>query len=207
MYSDEPSHEYEKWNTYVRQHPEKIMMEAKIKDDWIRENEALNLCALKRIRSIVPPSIYSRYSLNLLLKELPGEVARRVWDNKILWLTRTPKSYISRLHASAFCYTYRYEDLDEVELRAVWASLPDRFECDPDGRKESWKSGIELTLKQGSTIFPQYGINKENLSDRDVEIMLNGMTRAPAYRYVCSELYYLSILTCTISSFCVYVII
>ena len=185
MYSEEPFHDYEKWNAYVKNHPEKLKRDSHAKDKWTRENELLNLCALRRIRSIVPPSIHCNYTLNMLLDELPHDVARRVWNHKILWFTRMPKNYIAKLHTSDLRYTYRYSDLDELEMRAVWATLPDSFDSDPDGKKTAWKFGLEHALMSGPARIPLLSADDGDIAAVvEAEAVLSLMSRASAYRCV-----------------------
>lgn len=46
-----------------------------------------------------------------------------------------------------FVVAKKYEQYDLVELRAVTACLPERFEVDPDGRKAAWRAAFLLRVQ------------------------------------------------------------
>ena len=52
------------------------------------------------------------------------------------------------MHAADLNLTYSIQGLDLVELRAVWACLPETFENDGDDRKAGWKEKVLTRLKE-----------------------------------------------------------
>ena len=79
---------------------------------------------------------------------LPEPLAQRVWQKKVLWLTRVQPEFIARIHVADLSMKYSIQGLDLVELRAVWAALPDKFENDNDERKAQWRSKCLDRLKE-----------------------------------------------------------
>jgi len=109
------------------------------------------LCdSLIRMRSFIPPDIFSTTLEALLHLGLTPELARRVLGKRSLWLTRMSSDEIARLHEADLNGRFNYagETLDLVELAAIYASLPDRFVNDKMGKKAEWRDGIERTLRE-----------------------------------------------------------
>jgi hypothetical protein len=52
---------------------------------------------------------------------------------------RCDSAFIARLHAVDLHNKFNCQGLDLVELRAVWAALPLKFENDMDERKSEWR--------------------------------------------------------------------
>ena len=109
------------------------------------------LCdSLIRMRSYIPPDIFSTTLEALLHLGLTPELAKRVLGKRSLWLTRMSSDEIARLHEADLNGRFNYsgETLDLVELAAIYASLPDRFVNDKMGKKAEWRDGIERTLRE-----------------------------------------------------------
>lgn len=119
-------------------------------EEWRRSVDSFLCESLLRTRSYVPPDIFSTTFEALLLLGLTPEIARRVLGKKCLWLTRMSSDEISRLHEADLNgrFNTQGENLDLVEVAAVYASLPDRFVNDRLGKKVEWKDGIERTLRE-----------------------------------------------------------
>jgi len=176
--------EFEKWDHFVRNHPEYKIKEENKKIMWKRDNEAINLLALKYMRSLVPPDIVTNCTLKTLESNSPNKaVAKRIWTKKALWLTRIPKERIARLHIADLQTKYSVQGLDEVELRAVYCSLPEQFENDANGTKSSWRNDILDVLKAKRERLPWSGASEDHSpSKREMEKVLSEMDRNAAYR-------------------------
>lgn len=133
--------EFTKWDEYVRNHPEYKAQEENNRKEWMLSNTTVNYLCRNRIRALVPCDI-THASLQQLEADLPKPIAQRVWTRKALWLTRMRPQDIAKLHFVDLRSKYSVQGLDEVELRAVWASLPDTFENDHSKEKETWKKSI-----------------------------------------------------------------
>ena len=154
MGDESASDEYDKWDHFVRNHPKYKEQEELKQDLWKKENEVINRAAVRVLRTIVPADIVSNCTLPLLETSLPKAVARRVWTKKALWLTRISTDHIAKLHVADLQTKYSCQGLDELELRAVWACLPERFENDPKGDKAQWRSGVLDALKAKREALP-----------------------------------------------------
>jgi len=115
---------------------------------WLQREAGANAVALSSMRSLMPVNInaLSAQELCVKAKELGGvmtlELATEFKNNKLLqWIITDPKD-IARANfltgPSAACFE-AIESLDIVEMRAIAACLPMRFELDGDGRKEEWR--------------------------------------------------------------------
>jgi len=116
---------------------------------WRRSVDAFLCESLLRMRSYVPPDIFSTTIEALLHLGLTPELARRVLTKKCLWLTRMSMDEIARLHEADLNgrFSTQGENLDLVELAAIYASLPERFVNDRLCKKVEWRDGIERTLR------------------------------------------------------------
>ena len=65
---------------------------------------------------------------------------------KILWLVHADPKLTAKTHVADLRSRYAYHNLDAVELRAVYASLPTEFENDHDGAKRIWRTEIRRKL-------------------------------------------------------------
>jgi hypothetical protein len=157
---------------------------------WERDNEPVNLQALLRIRSVVPSGIFLSCSLSNLESCIPPAIAKRIWTKKCLWLTRMAPARIAKLHIADLQTKYATQGLDEVELRAVWASLPEAFENDSSGSKEAWKKNIFQALgsKRNKPLpwasTDTIAATTAGLSREVVLEFLDSVTRADPYKYV-----------------------
>lgn len=180
------SDEFTKWDNFIRNHPEHKRREEERKLAWERQNTALNEACLRRIRSIVPACIVSTATLAQLESQLPPAVAKRVWTKKALWLTRLSVARIGKLHVADFQSKYSTQGLDEVELRAIWATLPPKFENDERGGKANWKDGIYNGIMAKAKVLPWGDMEP---SSEGIEEYLNTVDVAVPYRYIHMRLY------------------
>ena len=149
---DEAQAEFDKWDKFIRNHPEHIAaMEEEVKA-WVATNEPHNQAALRLMRSYLPPNIWNseRAELDRSLSSagLPPALVKRVWEKKVLWLLRAEPGFIARIHAADLNLKYTIQGLDLTEVRAVYACLPDKFENDSDDRKEEWRAKCLSRLKE-----------------------------------------------------------
>lgn len=177
--------EFNKWDEYVRNHPEFKAKEEKKQTDWYTDNFEVNLHCLYRIKSIVPPNI-CQTTYAKLEKRLPPTVCKRVWMRKALWLVRYDKDVIAKAHIADLQTKFSTQGLDEVELRAVWASLPDKFENDNRDLKAAWKASILVSLQSKALPLPAQlrgDYVGEAVVDKGkaIESFVSSMTRNPAY--------------------------
>ena len=117
---------------------------------WRRSVDPFLCESLLRMRSYIPPDIFSTTLDALLLLGLTPELAKRVLAKKCLWLTRMGPDDIARLHEADLNgrFNTQGEGLDLVELAAIYASLPERFVNDRLGKKVEWRDAVERTLRE-----------------------------------------------------------
>ena len=128
-------------------HPEKIKRDADQRAAWEREERPRCASALRRMRRVLPPWLATRGASVDTLEQagLPRAVARRVFRERALWLTRMPASRIRKM-ALADLRRLDLGRLDVVELRAVYAALPSEFDADGDGAKAMWREDARRRL-------------------------------------------------------------
>jgi len=165
---------FDKWDTFIRNHPDHIEKTKKAALEWCDEQAEPNNAARLEMRSFVPADIWqsdltrlkSSYAALAAASppssSAPGantkalsssqfeEIAKRVWQRKVLWFVRADPSLIStKIHAVDLHNKYSTQGLDLAELRAVWASLPrDGFKNDADGRKDEWRVKVLDQLRE-----------------------------------------------------------
>ena len=128
-------------------HPEKIRRDAAQREAWERDERPRCSSALRRMRRVLPPWLATRGASVDTLEQagLPRAVARRVFRERALWLTRMP---VARVRKMALADLRRLDlgRLDVVELRAVYAALPPEFDADGDGAKAMWREDARRRL-------------------------------------------------------------
>lgn len=105
--------------------------------------------AYSMMREFIPLDIYKMDLKKLIQRGLPEEIAHRIWDIKILWLICTHPDDIAKIHLADFRSKYHYNDLDIIELRAIWYILPswDMTSTNPLVKgKAEWKDGFKSKL-------------------------------------------------------------
>ena len=163
--------EFNKWDEYVRNHPEYKAQAERARAQWISRNHLLNRTCYNLIRELVPPDI-AQSSLSRLANDLPVPIAKRIWARKALWLTRISSEKISRLHVADLQTKYSVQGLDEVELRAVWYAMPERFENDPTKAKVTWKEALLASIcekkgieREGIECVEDAGVSEEAVKE------------------------------------------
>ena len=129
-------------------HPEKIRRDAAQREAWERDEKPRCSSALRRMRRVLPPWLATKGASVDTLEQagLPRAVARRVFRERALWLTRMPASRIRKM-ALADLRRLDLGRLDVVELRAVYAALPSEFDADGDGAKAMWREDARRRLE------------------------------------------------------------
>ena len=128
-------------------HPEKIKRDADQRAAWEREERPRCASALRRMRRVLPPWLATRGASVDTLEQagLPRAVARRVFRERALWLTRMPAGRVRKM-ALADLRRLDLGRLDVVELRAVYAALPAAFDADSQGEKAAWREAARERL-------------------------------------------------------------
>ncbi|CAM9574677.1 unnamed protein product, partial [Choristocarpus tenellus] len=166
--SREAENNLARWDKYVTNHPDHIEEEAAKERQWDHDNKSKNIAALHTMRSFIPPDIFHAGLEVLKSNGLSPLLAKRVFERKVLWLLRAPESMVSKIHLVELKSKYIANDLDLMELRAVYTCLPVKFENDADGAKGLWRAGFRKRL--------------EELVKKDIAGQLKGSeARHPAY--------------------------
>jgi hypothetical protein len=132
-----------------------------INPDYLREKEYETKAWVQSVRGFiddsyqtmlgfVPPNIFSITLPEMLDDGLPKTIAQRFQNKKCLWLIRLDKSDLQKLHEAELMGRFNPDgqNLDVVEIAAIYAAVPEKFLNDPFGRKARWKERLETMLKQ-----------------------------------------------------------
>lgn len=89
----------------------------------------------------------SKLSVKKLEKSgLPKSVADRLWIKKTLWLVVMHREDISKIHIADLRGKFQYDNtFDIVEMRAIWACLPDWGSGNP---KAEWRDDFKRKLNE-----------------------------------------------------------
>eukprot|EP01035_Chromulina_nebulosa_P022267 gene22267-28838_t len=105
---------------------------------------------LVAMRGFVPPHIFSASLASLVGADgLSEPLAKRLLSKKCLWLVRMDPQDIQKLSEDAFKSRFnpQGQQLDIVELMAVFACIPATFMDDPGYRKATWRSEVLSSLQ------------------------------------------------------------
>ncbi len=146
----------EMWQQRQKDAPESEGQLEKEETEWLAKNLEANEAALREMRSFIPINI-SSLSVGELkqISEDNGQLvttdlAIRLKEKKLLsWVVTHSKiiqrsNFLSGQEANHF---NSLQDYDIVELRAVCAVLPKRFDLDRDKKKSLWRSEFLKQLK------------------------------------------------------------
>jgi len=156
----------EKWGVIVESHPETKIKKENEAREWLKQNQRPNEEALRLMRSFIPPDIRSCSKAQLEARGVPEKIAKRVFDKKALWFCRMDPAFISKMHAAVLCSKYAYQGLDLTEMRAVFASIPETFENDGDGKKKKYRMDMQQKLKDLTAKEANGGLTGNNLRNR-----------------------------------------
>jgi hypothetical protein len=107
--------------------------------------------SLVTMRGFIPPFIFNISEHSLVEKYgMKKALAKRIITKKCLWLVRIHPQDIEKLHEAELLGRFNPEaqNLDVVELAAVYAALPTTFHKDHSEKKMKWKLSIEEKLKE-----------------------------------------------------------
>ncbi|KAJ8601435.1 hypothetical protein CTAYLR_005921 [Chrysophaeum taylorii] len=186
--------EVEKYDQIIRMHPDYEKEEAEKAAKWVEDTRPANLSAQTEMRKLVPPDVRSVSLADLEEKGLPQGLVRRLWTKKATWLVRFHPDDTAKLHIADLLSKYNNQGLDIVEMRAVWASLPDEFDNDGNGKKAQWKANFRTKLMELVTKEEQKRLSKnekrnpgykdasaEGYFDPKVPLVRAGITKSNPY--------------------------
>lgn len=139
--------EIERWDNCIRMNPDYIKREEMKAQDWERDNKDRNRAALRHMRNLVPPNVNSCSVDDMVSRGLPPAAAKRIRENKAIWLVRFSPEHIKKLHIAELTSKYSHQGLDLVEMRAIYYMLPNEFDNDSDGKKADWRAMFRQRLQ------------------------------------------------------------
>lgn len=81
--SAEMEQTFNKWDTYVTNHPDHIEGQLEEERKWERDNATQNAEALRTMRTFVPPDIFHADLEGMRTRGIPPILAKRVFDRKV----------------------------------------------------------------------------------------------------------------------------
>lgn len=139
--------EIERWDNCIRMNPDYIKREEDKALEWERSHRDRNRAALRHMRCLVPPDVSHCSIDDMISKGLPAVTAKRIRENKAIWLIRYSTEHIKKLHIAELSSKYSHQGLDLVEMRAIYAMIPSEFDNDNDGKKADWHSMFRQRLQ------------------------------------------------------------
>eukprot|EP01031_Cornospumella_fuschlensis_P027176 gene27176-32832_t len=164
---------------------------------WRVEVKSFALECLATMRAFIPPQIF-RTTENMLTAEYlySPALAKRILTKKCLWLVRMLPEDLDRLHEAELLGRFNPEaqNLDVVELSAIYAMLPLQFTKDPFEKKAKWRASIEANLMKTVADMKANKLSKEKLrcgvykdqkglfGDRESLYAMDAMSSVDAFR-------------------------
>lgn len=129
--------------------PDYIQEKKKNTKDWIAENWPFMQSSLETMVGFIPPGVFSITLTEMIDDGLTIPLAMRITNKKCLWLIRLNRADIEKLHEADLMGRFNPDgqNLDMVEIAAIYAVTPERFLNDPFGKKTRWKERLEEMLK------------------------------------------------------------
>ncbi|RYH04990.1 hypothetical protein EON65_45935 [archaeon] len=118
---------------------------------WRAEIEPFALECLATMRGFIPPHVFSATEKSLAAQYgYSTALSKRILHKKCLWLLRMHPDCIDRVHEAELMGRFNPEaqNLDIVELAAIYAVLPLNFHKDPFEKKAKWRQSTEDALKK-----------------------------------------------------------
>jgi hypothetical protein len=145
--------------------------------------------SLEEMRAYVPVSIYKSTVSSLIQESGYSEVlAKRLINKKCLWLVRMAREDIAKIHPSDLNGKFNpiAQGLDAVEIGALLGAFPEKFNSDPDGRKQTLRVTLEQSLKtvwkQQGCLSQPFGEGRESFRDKVRKIRHTAYTnQMPAF--------------------------
>ncbi|KAJ1448806.1 hypothetical protein M885DRAFT_128508 [Pelagophyceae sp. CCMP2097] len=140
--------EFDKWDRYVSLHPDHRKALEEEASAWEAAEKPLLEEAQRRCRTFVPPDVFALGTSveGLVEAGVPQTVAKRIFQTPAVWLVRAQPQFIARLHVADLRSKYSPNNLDVVELRALYASMPTTFENDARGGKAQYLASLRQRL-------------------------------------------------------------
>ncbi|CAN0265797.1 unnamed protein product, partial [Ectocarpus sp. 8 AP-2014] len=139
----------EKWRGRKEALPEYVKHLSDEEAAWFEREADANDQALRSMRSLLPVGVTGLTVAQLEQAAIDGgslyprELSLRLKENRLLqWVVMHPEdiarsNFLQGAHAHFFTNMDKY---DLVEMRAILACLPGKFEVDDDGRKAAWRA-------------------------------------------------------------------
>lgn len=91
---------FEKWSSFVENHPEQRAAAAAAAMAWERSNAQPNAAAVQEMRRVVPLDVASVSKKELIGRGVHPKLARRLFEKKVLWFVRMDPKLIAKLHVA-----------------------------------------------------------------------------------------------------------
>ncbi len=160
---DSAEKDIDKWDQTIRMHPDYAKEQEEKRVKWEKENAAANQEALRKLRTFVPPDIFSSSVAKMTSEGVPRIVAQRIWKVKVLHWVRWHPDDVKKVHIADLQAKYSNQGLDVQEMRAVWATIPEVFDLDSDGKKAQWQSFFSTKLRELTEKEAQGKLNRNEL--------------------------------------------
>ena len=176
--SHENIKEVERWDEFIKNHPKYVEEEKEKEEAWKNDNFLKNIEALEIQQKIIPKNIYSGASVDILMeKGLKKELAVRLMRNRVLWLFHMDPNQIALTHLADLRFKYSFAGLDLIEMRALYACMPEKFEHDDTGEKMQWLSSVREKLSdminhdKNNTLISRLKRNQAYLEKKEQKII------------------------------------
>ena len=176
--SHENIKEVERWDEFIKNHPKYVEEEKEKEEAWKNDNFLKNIEALEIQQKIIPKNIYSGASVDILMeKGLKKEMAVRLMRNRVLWLVHMDPNQIALTHLADLRFKYSFAGLDLIEMRALYACMPEKFEHDDTGEKMQWLSSVREKLsdminqEKNNTLISRLKRNQAYLEKKEQKII------------------------------------
>lgn len=155
--SEEALKAMEKWGKREKETDEYAQVVRDEEASWMQSEADANLAAVATMRSYIPPNI-AELSVKELREAVLGkgglitlELATELKANRLLqWVTLHPADIAidNFLNGDKKHFFLNLEKLDVIELRALVAVMPLKFELDGNGNKAEWRERFMTRAKQ-----------------------------------------------------------
>ena len=152
--------------TFNPEYMEKVNRE---NEQWLQDNSAYLEECMRVMRGFVPADVATLSVSDLAGRGMSTPLARRIVTRKCLWLVRMTEGFIGKIHFADLNgqYSTSARNLDVVELCAVLASLPVKFEADNNGKKEGVRQNLLRDVKSKLSQMKAGTLEKFKVRDRE----------------------------------------
>jgi len=131
--------------------PEYQAEQAEITRLWREKVSSFTQESLSKMRAVLSAGIF-KHSIQSLQAESGYSIGlcKRLINKKCLWLIRLTTADIGKMHEADLMNKFNPigQALDIIELASILCHLPDKFQNDPSGKKNRFKSDIETSFKE-----------------------------------------------------------